>query len=155
MPVLAFLLAAVLILVLDQCSKALVRRQSARAQTVRSRSPLIRFRVNRRAFTGPLSNSPFLVLLLATVIAGLVALLLSIQFAQGCTAATALGIAAGGASSNVMDQVQHQGVVDFIDLGWWPVFNLADVAIVLGATVALACFATELATSRFSAVWPQ
>jgi signal peptidase II len=26
-------------------------------------------------------------------------------------------------------------VVDFIDLHWWPVFNLADAAIVVGATI--------------------
>jgi lipoprotein signal peptidase len=27
-------------------------------------------------------------------------------------------------------------VVDFVSLGWWPVFNLADVAIVGGAAIA-------------------
>ena len=26
-------------------------------------------------------------------------------------------------------------VVDFVDLGWWPVFNLADAAIVVGGVV--------------------
>jgi signal peptidase II len=28
-------------------------------------------------------------------------------------------------------------VVDFIDLGWWPVFNAADIAIVIGAGLLL------------------
>jgi len=28
-------------------------------------------------------------------------------------------------------------VIDFLDLGWWPVFNLADVAITIGVTMAL------------------
>lgn len=39
----------------------------------------------------------------------------------------------GGALSNVLDRVLHRGlVVDFIDLKYWPVFNLADSALVCG-----------------------
>jgi lipoprotein signal peptidase len=49
----------------------------------------------------------------------------------------ALGVAVGGAAGNVFDRVARGRVVDFIDLGWWPVFNLADVAIVAGVGVTL------------------
>lgn len=41
-----------------------------------------------------------------------------------------LGLIAGGAIGNSIDRLRFQHVVDFIDLGWWPVFNLADTAIV-------------------------
>lgn len=41
-----------------------------------------------------------------------------------------------GASSNVIDRALYQGVIDFVHLhigDWsWPIFNVADVAIVLG-----------------------
>lgn len=52
------------------------------------------------------------------------------------------GLLSGGALSNLADRFfrHHRGgVVDFIQLArWWPVFNLADVAITLGAlTVAI------------------
>ncbi|MDT5277645.1 MAG: signal peptidase [Mycobacterium sp.] len=49
----------------------------------------------------------------------------------------AAGIAAAlaGASGNLADRVIHGAVVDFVALGRWPVFNLADVAIVAGAVV--------------------
>ena len=30
------------------------------------------------------------------------------------------------------------GVVDFVDLGWWPVLNVADAAIVIGVLIAMA-----------------
>lgn len=48
----------------------------------------------------------------------------------------ALGLAAGGAAGNSIDQIRYGGVVDFIDLKVWPAFNLADAAIVLGAALA-------------------
>jgi len=47
-----------------------------------------------------------------------------------------VGCALGGAAGNLLDILRRQHVVDFIDLGWWPVFNLADVAIVGGLLLA-------------------
>ncbi len=41
-------------------------------------------------------------------------------------------LVAGGALANVIDRAHNSTVVDIIDLGWWPTFNLADTAIVLG-----------------------
>jgi signal peptidase II len=60
--------------------------------------------------------------------------------------AVALGLVLGGALGNLTDRaVRGSGfrgsVVDFIDVHVWPVFNLADCAIVIGALVlALAGF---------------
>jgi len=45
----------------------------------------------------------------------------------------ALALVAGGAGGNLIDRVYLGYVVDYVDLGFWPVFNLADCAIVLGA----------------------
>lgn len=47
-----------------------------------------------------------------------------------------LGLAFGGAAGNLLDILRHNYVVDFVDLGWWPVFNLADVGIVGGLLLA-------------------
>jgi signal peptidase II len=43
-----------------------------------------------------------------------------------------LGLVLGGAIGNLIDRIRLGYVVDFIDLRWWPVFNLADSAIVIG-----------------------
>lgn len=43
-----------------------------------------------------------------------------------------LGLICGGAIGNFIDRFRYQYVVDFFDLGWWPVFNIADMAIVCG-----------------------
>ena len=48
--------------------------------------------------------------------------------------AVALGGVLGGALGNLTDRVFRDGaVVDFIDLQWWPLFNVADIAISCGA----------------------
>jgi signal peptidase II len=45
----------------------------------------------------------------------------------------AVGLLAGGAIGNLADRVRADAVTDFIDPPLWPAFNLADVAITLGA----------------------
>ena len=45
----------------------------------------------------------------------------------------AVGLLAGGALGNLADRVRTDAVTDFIDPPLWPAFNLADVAITLGA----------------------
>jgi len=51
-----------------------------------------------------------------------------------------LGMVLGGGIGNVIDRIVRDTdgrVVDFIDLHWWPVFNLADASIVVGVAVIL------------------
>jgi signal peptidase II len=47
----------------------------------------------------------------------------------------ALGLQLGGAFGNLIDRVRLGYVVDFIDVGPWPVFNLADSSIVVGIAI--------------------
>lgn len=48
-------------------------------------------------------------------------------------AAVAVACLLGGALGNLVDRLRVGHVIDFIDLHFWPIFNLADIAIVLGA----------------------
>ncbi len=48
------------------------------------------------------------------------------------SAVIGLGAALGGAAGNLIDILQRRPIIDFIDLTWWPVFNVADAAITLG-----------------------
>ena len=43
-----------------------------------------------------------------------------------------VGMVLGGAAGNVVDRLRLGAVVDFVDPTFWPAFNLADVAIVVG-----------------------
>jgi signal peptidase II len=76
--------------------------------------------------------------LLALVIVAV--LLRSGRYATRPGMAVAIGLVFGGAVGNLVDRAFREGdgflgggVVDFIDLQWWPVFNVADAAIVVGA----------------------
>lgn len=58
------------------------------------------------------------------------------------TGALLFGAIAGGAIGNAADRLFRSDdgflggeVVDFIDLGWWPVFNVADIGIVGGVAL--------------------
>ncbi len=62
----------------------------------------------------------------------------------------ALGLVLGGALGNFIDRIRYRAVVDFLDFyvgTWhWPAFNVADIAICIGAL--LTCLAMFLADSK-------
>jgi signal peptidase II len=49
----------------------------------------------------------------------------------------ALGLVIGGSVSNLVDRVRLGHVTDFLDLRYWPAFNLADSFIVVGVGILL------------------
>jgi signal peptidase II len=73
---------------------------------------------------------------------GLVALVIGFRSVlrwPGRLAPVGLGFIAGGALGNLVDRAFRNGdgvlggrVVDFIDVQWWPVFNVADICIFVG-----------------------
>jgi signal peptidase II len=121
---------------LDQFTKMLVARRLAEGQSVAFVSWIrIRRVTNVR---GLLLHNPCVMLgVLAGLLCGICLIVWQGYFFQHRVAQLALGMALGGACSNACDQLRHHAVTDFLDLGWWPVFNLADVAITIGVTLSL------------------
>jgi len=56
-------------------------------------------------------------------------------------ALTAIGLIVGGALGNVVDRLfrgegwMHGAVVDFVDFQWFPIFNVADMGVTVGASL--------------------
>lgn len=88
------------------------------------------------AFSTGTNVGPFIGMLAIVVIA---ILLLTMRKQGNVVSVIATGCIIGGALGNVVDRVfrgsgfMGGAVVDFIDLRWWPVFNVADIGIVCGA----------------------
>jgi signal peptidase II len=132
------LLGAVLLLLIDQVSKSLALRFLGTGG-VRLLGGLVLLRIERNtggAF-GLLSGFP--VLLAAVGLGVVISLLVMAGGVRGPLAHAGVALLLGGALGNLSDRVFRGplpfrgAVVDFIDLRFWPVFNLADVAILLGA----------------------
>lgn len=49
--------------------------------------------------------------------------------------ASALGLILGGAAGNLFDRIRFGYVIDFLDFRVWPVFNIADSCITVGALI--------------------
>jgi signal peptidase II len=90
---------------------------------------------NPGAAFGVMPNQTILFIVIAVAI--VTALIVSYRrLARGPIALRiGLGLVLGGALGNLADRVRLGYVVDFIDLRWWPVFNVADSCIVIGVTV--------------------
>ena len=60
---------------------------------------------------------------------------------QSLVVLTAVGLIVGGALGNVLDRLfrgegwMHGAVVDFIDFQWFPIFNVADMGVTVGASL--------------------
>jgi signal peptidase II len=86
-----------------------------------------------RSFVGPGKHVAMIVLPTVALALVLVAWLRT----RATTRAQEIGYAlvVAGAVGNLVDRVQRGFVVDFIELHHWPVFNVADVAVVVGAAL--------------------
>ena len=127
----------VLVLLLDRWSKVLVRRY-ARQRAVTFGSILTVRHVAGVAHSYARHGVRLtLVLTWCGALVSAAVLYRTGAWFQSSGALIGLGLAFGGAAGNLSDILERRQIVDFIDLGWWPVFNLADMAIVTGLVVAL------------------
>jgi signal peptidase II len=102
---------------------------------------LLRVVVNRRPFLFRGASPRALVILWVTAVAcALGALMCAPAFRDNPLVTAGIAAALSGASGNLGDRLVRGAVVDFMAIGRWPVFNLADLAILAGVAIAGASF---------------
>ena len=121
------------VLVADQVSKYLVRHYIPLHQSWPDEG-LLRFThgVNTGAAFGLFPNQTYILVLASVLAIGFLVYFYRTHILPATPLRIAIGLQLGGAVGNLIDRVRDGGVVDFIDFGWWPVFNVADSAIVVG-----------------------
>jgi lipoprotein signal peptidase len=125
-----------LLLALDQWSKRLaLDSHDGRSTTIR---PARRSIINPRSIARSTGGKTSLLAVWIGALVCAVALTRTGAWFQSGVAQLGLAAAFGGAAGNLTDMLRRRAVVDFIDLRWWPLFNLADVAIVGGLALAFA-----------------
>jgi signal peptidase II len=132
---------AVAVFVVDQLSKYWVSTELAIGQAwmplaLVENVVVIRHVRNSGAAFGMFPAAGNLFLLVAVlVVLGIIRYYYSRAHTAALWVRISLGLMLGGALGNMIDRFRFGFVVDFIDLGWWPVFNAADSSIVVGVTM--------------------
>ena len=131
------LLSTAAVVLVDQWTKAMIRQLAPdRAITWGSALRIRRVRSSRQLYESERGRM-LLVLVWLMALGAAIILHRSGETIQTQVALMGAGGALGGAAGNLIDILRRRYVLDFIDLGWWPVFNVADVAIVGGLVLAL------------------
>ncbi|AWK72275.1 signal peptidase II [Rhodococcus oxybenzonivorans] len=137
---LLFVIAGV-VLITDLVTKVLAVAKIEPGESVRVIGDVVTLRLVRNpgaAFSMATGMTWLLTLVAVGVVIGVVRIgrtLRSPWWALG------LGLVLGGALGNLVDRffrapgVMQGHVVDFVSVGWWPVFNVADSGIVCGAVL--------------------
>jgi signal peptidase II len=120
------------VLVADQATKWLVRRSEADLPLELGGGFGLRLASNEGVSFGRLAGNGDLLLLAVAALALAVAVAVCVAPARY---RTGLGLLLGGALGNLVDRIRFGAVLDFVDVPWWPTFNVADVAIVAGVAL--------------------
>lgn len=149
-----FLLLTLGILLADQCSKFLVRRNLELGESLPREGFLRLTYVTNTggAFGLPLDSTSLLVL---SVIVGVLILLLYFRYFLSGSKLFKIGLSLvlGGAIGNLIDRFRFGEVTDFIDVRifsnfHWPAFNLADSAITVGVFLLACCLLSQSLSTK-------
>ena len=133
-----------LVVTIDQFTKMLVRANLHIHESIPSEG-IFRFTytTNTGAVFGIFSDQVLIMTLASFVGVGILLYFYHSYSGSGRFVRISLGLLLGGAVGNLVDRVLMGRVTDFIDVGVWPIFNLADSAIVTGITILIALFLFE------------
>ena len=124
-----------LLLFLDQASKIAVYLSMVQGESIPLLPPVLYLTCvyNSGAAFGLLANKTTLLIGITLILAAGFVLAYRMLPLGRVLVRYGVALIIGGTLGNLLDRVRLGYVVDFLDLRFWPVFNLADVAIVTGA----------------------
>ena len=133
-----------LVVIIDQITKALIRGNLRLHESVPD-DGFFRFTytTNTGAVFGGFSDQTFIMTIASFVGVGILLYFYHSHSGSERLVRLSLGLLLGGAIGNLVDRIWLGKVTDFIDVGPWPIFNLADSAIVTGIAILVVVFLFE------------
>ncbi len=130
-------LAAIAALVLDQITKQMVASGFAPGESKLAIPHALYWTYvqNHRGAFGLFGNHAWLLVLMSLAVLAVFWFAFRESATQSQLVQVAFGGIVGGAIGNMVDRFHYGFVVDFIDLRWWPVFNVADSCITVGVAL--------------------
>src|SRR5439155_18541922 len=123
----------------DQLTKQLVASRLSLDEEVHILGPFSIHHVQNSGIAfGIFASATAVVIVLTTLAVGWMLVFFARSGARHPVLPAALGLLIGGSISNLVDRVRLGHVTDFLDLRYWPAFNLADSCIVVGVAILLA-----------------
>jgi signal peptidase II len=145
---LSLLLVAAAAVAADQVTKQLVARTLTLGDAVELSGPLSIHHVHNSGIAfGLFSSATSVVIGLTGIAVGCLVLFFARSARRHPLLPVALGLVLGGSVSNLLDRVRLGYVTDFLDLAYWPSFNLADTFIVVGVGLLFLSFVAADRTS--------
>ena len=133
----------------DQLTKWIVSSQLSLGSEVEVVGPLSLHHVQNSGIAfGLFASATPLVTLLTAVAVGWMLLFFARSGARHPVLPLAFGLLMGGSLSNLIDRLRIGAVTDFLDLDFWPAFNLADSFIVVGVGMLIAALLAAERTPR-------
>lgn len=121
------------VFLLDQLTKALVRETIALGQSIPEHGIFrLTHAINTGSAFGLFPNQTILLICASIIGISILVYFYRRQRNHSPLFRISLSLQLGGAIGNLMDRLTLGYVVDFIDIGVWPIFNLADSSIVVG-----------------------
>ncbi len=133
---LSLALVTVAAVVADQVTKHIVSSQLVLDEEVVVIGPFSIHHVQNSGIAfGLFPNATAAVIVLTTVAVAWMLVFFARAGARHPVLPVALGLLLGGSISNLADRVRLGHVTDFLDVRYWPAFNLADICIVVGVVL--------------------
>lgn len=120
-----FAVSSLLVVLFDQIIKLLII----------SKTIPLNYIQNTGAGFGLFKNSVNILIIISFIVIGMILYYYKKIPENSVSVQIAAGLILGGAIGNLIDRIRLGFVIDFIDLKFWPSFNIADSAITIGAII--------------------
>lgn len=129
-----FYMVILITILSDQGTKYLVRQQMDLGESIGIVDGIfhLTYVENPGAAFGLFANQTVFFIAFTTIIIGIMGYLVYKQKSKKSLLSLSMALVIGGALGNLIDRILKQTVTDMFDFRVWPVFNVADMAIVIG-----------------------